>query len=222
MTQKIERYHEAKTRQPVKFVYFDVGGVLLDFSGSIASLANIFNVPMKDVYDFWEPLDDALNRGILTAGEFWQQIKTHFRYQGKDIDFVDLWVTSFRPIRETHTFVRQISRTRKIGLLTNAMPGSVTKARALGHIPRARFAAIIESHVLGITKPDPKIFTIAQKRAGVAAGEILFIDDNAIYLRQAHTSGFHTYHFDTDNPAASVRELEQLVDLSPHVPCVTT
>ena len=221
MAAKIHRYHEAKTRKPIKFVYFDVGGVMFNFSDMFTSLADVLNVPKKDVYDFWEPRDDALNLGTLTPGEFWRQIKTHFRYRGQDIDLVDLWLTSFRPIKETHAFVRKVSRTRKIGLLTNAMPGSVAKTRALGHIPRVRFTAIIESSVLGITKPNPKIYSIAQKRAGVAAGEILFIDDNKINLRQAHTSGFHTYHFDTDNPAASVEELEKLTNLSPHVPCVT-
>jgi len=211
MAGKIQRYHEAKTRRPITFVYFDVGGVLLNFSGSVASLANVLNAPFQEVYDFWVVRDDALNLGTLTAGEFWQKLKTHFRYKGQDIDVVDLWITNFRAITETHAFVRKVSRTHKIGLLTNAMPGTVAKTRALGHIPRARFAAVIESSVLGITKPNPEIYTIAQQRAGVAAGEILFIDDNAINLRQAHISGFHTYHFDTDNPAASIRQLSKLL-----------
>ena len=221
MAAKIRRYHEAKTRKPIKFVYFDVGGVMFNFSGMFTSLANILNVPIKDVYDFWEPRDDALNLGTLTPGEFWRQIKTHFRYRGQDIDLVDLWLTSFRAITETHAFVRKVSRTRKIGLLTNAMPGSVAKTKALGHIPRVCFAAVIDSSVLGIAKPDPEIFTIAQKRAGVAAGEILFIDDSTTNIKQAHKSGFHTYHFDTDNPTASVEELKMLMGLSLIAPCVT-
>ena len=211
MGKKLTRYHKAKSGRGVTFVYFDIGGVLLNFWGSIESLANVLNAPMQDVYDFWEPLDDALNRGTLTAGEFWQQLKAHFRYQGQDIDVVHLWVTGFHAIKESHAFVRKLSRTRKIGILSNAMPGAVTKARKLGHIPRARFAAVIESHAYGITKPDPEIFALAQKQAGVAAGEILFIDDREINLKQAHKSGFHTYLFDPENPAASVAELEKLL-----------
>lgn len=221
MKRKLTRYHEAKTRRQIKFVYFDIGGVLLTFSGSVASLAKVLNAPFDEVYDFWIVRDNALNLGTLTGGEFWQELKTHFRYRGQDIDVVDLWITSFRPIKETHAFARKISRTHKIGLLSNAMPGTVAKTRALGHVPRVPFAAIIESSVLGITKPDPEIFTIAQKRAGVAAGEILFIDDSATNIKQAHKSGFHTYHFDTDNPAASVEELKMLMGLSLFAPCVT-
>jgi epoxide hydrolase-like predicted phosphatase len=221
MAGKIQRYHEAKTKKPVKFIYFDIGGVLLDISGSFISLANVLNASVDDVRDFWAPRDDALNLGTMTAGEFWQKLKTHFHYKGRDIDFVDLWITSFRSIKETHAFVLKISRTHKIGLLTNAMAGTVAKTRALGHIPRVKFAAVIESSVLGITKPDPKIFTVARKRAGVEAGEILFIDDNEINVLRAHESGFHTYHFDTNNPASSVKELERFVNLSGHVPCVT-
>lgn len=209
MAGKIQRYHEAKTKKPVKFVYFDIGGVLLDFSGSFVSLSRLLNAPIKDVRDFWAPRDDALNRGAMTSGEFWQEVKAHFRYKGADIDFEDLWITSFRPIKETHTFAKKISRTHKIGLLTNAMPGTVAKTRTQGHIPHANFAAIIESSTLGITKPDPKIYEIAKQRAGVEAGEILFIDDTEKNVLQAHTSGFHSYHFDTNNPAASVEELTQ-------------
>ncbi len=215
MAAKTQRYREAKTQKPIKFIYFDVGGVLLDFSGSLTNLANVLNVSREDIRDFWEPLDDELNRGALTADEFWRQLTTHFHYRGRNIDFMDLWITSFRSIKETHTFVQKISRTRKIGLLTNAMAGSVAKTRALGHIPHAKFSTIIESGVLGITKPDPQIFAIAQLRSGVEAGEILLIDDMALNLRQAHKSGFHTYHFDTDNPTASVGELEKLTHLSP-------
>jgi HAD superfamily hydrolase (TIGR01509 family) len=217
MAGKIQRYHRAKTRKPIKFIYFDIGGVLLNFSGMFTSLADVLNASAEEVHDFWEPRDNALNLGTLTPEEFWRQIKTHFHYRGRDIDLVDLWLTNFRPIKETHAFARKISRTRKIGLLSNAMPGSIAKARALGHIPRAKFAAIIESSVVGVTKPDPKIFTIAKIRAGMAPGEILFIDDNEINVLRAYESGFHSYHFNTNNPAASVKELEQLVDLSERV-----
>lgn len=213
MAGKIQRYREAKTKKPVKFVYFDIGGVLLNYSGSFISLAHVLNAPIQRVYDFWEPLDDALNLGTLTAEEFWQKLKTRFKYRGQDIDVRDLWITSFRPIKETHAFAKKISRTRKIGLLTNAMPGTVAKTRALGHIPRIPYAAVIESHVFGITKPDPKIYEIAHRHAGVAAGEILFIDDKEINALGAHRSGFHSYHFDTDNPAASVEELEDIIHL---------
>lgn len=198
---------------PVKFVYFDVGGVMFDYSGLFLNLAKVLNAQVKDVYDFWIPHDDALNLGTLTAAEFWKQIKSGFFYKGQDIDLLNFAATSHRPIKEIHAFVRKISRTQKIGLLTNAMPGSVAKARALGHIPNAPFAAIIESNLIGVIKPDPKIFTIAQKRAGVEAGEILFIDDMEKNVLQAHRSGFHAYHFNTNNPAAAVAELEKLMHL---------
>ncbi len=211
MAGKIQRYYEAKTKKSITFVYFDVGGVMLDFSYLFTKLANLLNASADDVYDFWIPHDDSLNLGTLSPVEFWRQIKTHFSYRGQDIDFVDFCVTSVRPIKEIHSFVRKISKTRKIGLITNAMFGSIAKNRELGYIPRANFSAIIESNTLGIIKPDPKIFTIAQRRAGVEAGEILFIDDTEKNVLQANKSGFHAYHFDTNNPSGSVEELTKLL-----------
>lgn len=211
MAGKIRRYRAAKIKKPITFVYFDIGGVLLNYSRSIVNLAKALNAPMEEVQYFWEKHDDALNRGVLTGSEFWRQIKTHFSYRGRDIDFVNLWISSFRRITESHTFARKISRTHKVGILSNIMPEIIHKATVLGHIPRVKFIVVIESHVLGIAKPNPEIFAIAQKHAGVAAGKILFIDDKEINVRQAHLSGFHTYHFDTDHPAASVAELEKLL-----------
>lgn len=221
MTQKIARHHEAKTRQPVKFVYFDVGNVLVRFSGGIEGLANIVQASVEDMHDFWSQRDPDLNRGSLTPKKFWRQLKKQFDYRGPDIDYVEFWVNNFSPIAETHALALRLSNDFKLGLLTNIPPGVLNRAVTLGHVPRISYAAVIESHVFRIVKPEPKIFRIAQKQAGVKPEEILFIDDNATYIDQAIRLGFNTYHFDTDNPAASVRELEQLVDLSPHVPCVT-
>jgi putative hydrolase of the HAD superfamily len=213
MAGKIRRYHEARTRKPVKFIYFDIGGVLLDFSGSFVNLAKVLNAPLEDVRKFWNTYEDALGRGTLSPNECWQRFKMHFRYRGQDIDFSDLWVTGLRPIKESHAFVKKISRTHKIGLLSNAMTGTVAKTRALCHIPRATFSAIIESSKIGFIKPEPEIYSIARERAGVHPGEILFIDDSEINLPPAHESGFHTYHFDTNNPEASIAELERLLHL---------
>lgn len=124
----------AKTVKPVTFVYFDVGNVLLTYTESVISLASALNAPVDEVHAFWEPLDDALNRGALTAADFWQQIKAHFGYQGPDIDVLDLWNTHFSPIKESHAFARKLSRTHNVGLLTNAMPPAPSPKQKLSGI----------------------------------------------------------------------------------------
>ena len=44
-------------------------------------------------------------------------------------------------------------------------------------------------------KPDPRIFEIAQSRAGMAAGELLFVDDSAANIEAARGLGFAVHHF---------------------------
>lgn len=40
-----------------------------------------------------------------------------------------------------------------------------------------RLSLVIDSHVVGIEKPDPRIFHLALERTGVAAGEALYVGD---------------------------------------------
>jgi putative hydrolase of the HAD superfamily len=42
---------------------------------------------------------------------------------------------------------------------------------------RDRFATVVDSHVVGVEKPDPAIFRIALKRMGAEAGTALYVGD---------------------------------------------
>jgi 2-haloacid dehalogenase/putative hydrolase of the HAD superfamily len=51
-----------------------------------------------------------------------------------------------------------------------------------------------------VIKPEPRIYEIVLERTGLAAGDLLFVDDSAANIAAAAALGFHTHHF-TD-PAA--------------------
>jgi 2-haloacid dehalogenase/putative hydrolase of the HAD superfamily len=46
-----------------------------------------------------------------------------------------------------------------------------------------------------VIKPDPRIFEIVLARTGLAAGDLLFVDDSAANITAAAAMGFHTHHF---------------------------
>ena len=54
------------------------------------------------------------------------------------------------------------------------------------------------SCTLGVAKPDPRYFTTVLERAGVAAHEALFVDDNAENIASAASLGIHTLHHRAD------------------------
>ena len=58
---------------------------------------------------------------------------------------------------------------------------------------RARFDVFIESRVVGLRKPDPRIYTLACDALGAAPARTAFLDDKV------------------DDPDRALRELEALV-----------
>ena len=78
--------------------------------------------------------------------------------------------------------------------LTN-MPASKWPAiRALtpafGHL-----RDVVVSGEIGVAKPDARVFEIACERAGMAPGELVFVDDFWPNVEAAQALGFHVHHF---------------------------
>ena len=58
-----------------------------------------------------------------------------------------------------------------------------------------KFRDIVVSGREKLAKPDPAIFSLAEKRFGLAPGAMLFIDDNAANIDAARQGGWQVHHF---------------------------
>lgn len=67
------------------------------------------------------------------------------------------------------------------------------------------FTGFILSHEVGLAKPDPAIFRLALSKAGVEAGEALFVDDQTVNVEAARSLGIDAFQF--LNPDQFVQEL---------------
>lgn len=54
------------------------------------------------------------------------------------------------------------------------------------------FDVVIESSVVGLRKPDPRIYNMACDRLGVAPTEVVFLDDIGKNLKTAQQMGIET------------------------------
>lgn len=68
---------------------------------------------------------------------------------------------------------------------------------------------IIYSHEVGLSKPDPRIFTLACERLGLQPNEIIFVDDHAEVYVSAVEMGMHCFEF-KDN-AQIIAEIEACI-----------
>ncbi len=73
-----------------------------------------------------------------------------------------------------------------------------------------RLADIVVSARVGLMKPDPAIFALSARRAGLAPQDLLFVDDSRRNIDAAAAVGFDTHHFEDPSalwPALQARGL---------------
>jgi putative hydrolase of the HAD superfamily len=85
----------------------------------------------------------------------------------------DLWLP-FEHVSGALVDLRR--RSYRLGVITNWDPSARPLLEA--HGLAGFFEQVLVSCEVGVEKPDPRIFTIAAERAGVAPGECLYIGDN--------------------------------------------
>jgi putative hydrolase of the HAD superfamily len=196
----------------IKAVVLDIGGVLevIDdavfpgpaevrlglapgsIAGGLAALpgnAVLGEVTMAQVRDEWQRVLG------LDAAQVDELVEDYWRwYVGTlDRELFD-WFAAQRPRRRT-------------GILSNSGPGARERERIHGF--EGITDDIVYSHEVGLAKPDPAAYELTARRLGVAAHEVLFLDDVQVNVEAARACGWHgVLHVDT---ASSIREMERVV-----------
>lgn len=100
-------------------------------------------------------------------------------------------------------------RTRyKIGMLSNVGRGTMSKYFTPTELA-AFFDACILSYEVGVTKPNPEIFSIACEHLGIEPYEAIMIDDLAENCDGARAAGLQAIQYSSFTQTR--RELEQLL-----------
>lgn len=194
----------------IQFIYFDVGGVLIDWKRAFQTAANTFQITVKDIGTVFEENHDNLTKGIITSQDLWHKVVQRYNLHHADnYDFVASWVSDYRPITQVHELVYKIKSKYKIGLLSNIYTDMLPLLLKKKIIPKISYKAIIFSCDVSMMKPHRNIYELAQQKAGVGAQHILFIDDREDYLEQAKKLQWQTFLFDYQNVEGSAKALER-------------
>ena len=73
------------------------------------------------------------------------------------------------------------------------------------------FEIVVDSSEVGMRKPDPRIYQLTCERAGVAAEDSVFLDDNRDNVAAARALGIETVHVGND-PIAVITELGEILE----------
>lgn len=171
---------------PTRFLYFDLGNVLLSFSTHrfCEQVARTLGVGASEIEPLLAPQGDLpstfwrFERGDITPEELHTQL---CKLGACDIP-VDAIAHAasdiFTPIEENLSLVERLhSAGHRLGILSNTNPWHWRFVTDRFPLFSTAFEVIVTSYEARAMKPEAAIYHYAIERAGVAPGEIFFVDD---------------------------------------------
>ncbi len=188
---------------PIRFIYFDLGNVLLNFDHHLAcrQMGAVAGVPAEKVWEvvFEGDLELRYEAGEVSDREFYdifcQQTDTRCDFDallhaGSEIFTPNLSI--FPVVASLHAVGY------RLGILSNTCPGHWTYCHSGRYaLITSAFDVYALSYELGACKPAAKIFEGAARLAGVAPEEIFFVDDVAKHVAAARAAGFDAVQYTT-------------------------
>lgn len=196
--------------EPPKFLYFDLGNVLLNFDHHRAcrQMGAVAGVPEEKVWDiiFAGDLEQRYEAGALDDDEFYEIFCRHI---GKRPDRTALLHAASEIFELNVSIVPLVGALAaagyRMGVLSNTCGphwNYCTAGMTGDGVPRygilsKSFEVFALSYQLAACKPDPAIFVGAAQLAGCRPEEIFFVDDIAGHVAAAKAAGFDAVQYTT-------------------------
>lgn len=201
-------------------VIFDLGGVVLGSPlHAIAAFEAHHRIPAgfvnRVVADTGaEGAWGRLERGLLDLERFIPAFESDCRTAGRSIDAREMMGRMAEASRPRPQMLEAIRRIRAGGLVAAALTNNWASeerddgTRAL----RGHFDHFFESSVLGLQKPDPRIYEHACRELAIEPVEAVFLDDIGRNLKSARALGMTTLK--VDDPDEALAELEGVLGIA--------
>ena len=193
------------TKDTPKFIYFDLGNVLLTFNHRVAcqQVGKLVGLPADRIWDliFASQLQSRYEQGAITSrdiyGQFCQQICDDHRawpdYRAFHVANSDIFHLNV-PVIAIVAHLQ--SAGYPLGILSN------TCEAHWKHVANDRYTVLnrmfrvtVLSYEQRSSKPERKIYEDAVARAGVEPGEIFFVDDRPENVEGACQAGLDAVLF---------------------------
>ena len=197
---------------PPKFLYFDLGKVLIDYSvermlGQMAAVAGIAADAVREAV-FAGGLMHQHETGRLSTREFYEAFCAAAGVRPDYGQLVAAAADIFEPNLTVLPLVAQLQQAGyPMGILSNTCEIHWEHCFRRYRIVADGFAVYALSHRIGALKPDAAIYCAAAELAGCAPEEIFFVDDIPGHVAGARAVGFDAVQFTT--AAALADELRQ-------------
>jgi len=203
----------------IEAVVFDVGGVVIESPlHAIARYERDHGIAPNAINRAVVASGEAgawarLERGELPLGAFYAPFEDDCRALGLEVSGARLmaYVAEARVARPR--MLEAVRRIRGRGLRVAALTNNWVTGGAWDHVAtvHAHFDVVVESRVVGLRKPDPRIYELVCRELGVAPARVVFLDDIGRNLKPARALGMRTIK--VDDPDVALRELGAILGL---------
>jgi putative hydrolase of the HAD superfamily len=137
----------------------------------------------------------ALERGELTMSAFFAELASEAAAAGFALDGGRLMGMIGAGSGPRPAMARAIERIKESGLRTAALTNNWPRSDDGAPAPNGNllgFDVVVESAVVGLRKPDPRIYELVLSHLEVEASATVFLDDLGINLKPAKAMGMRT------------------------------
>ncbi len=196
-------------------VVFDLGGVLLnlDYGATTRALGELSGRDVSSLYTQAEQsvVFDRFERGETSAAEFRRELRAMLGTTSSDDELDRAWNALLLDLPEENlNLLTRLRDTHRVFLLsnTNELHLDAFLARyERAHGKRGAWSAFFDrdyySHLLGMRKPEERIFEHVLTSEGLDRKRTLFVDDNPHNVAVARTVGMHAVWIDASGRGAA-------------------
>ena len=203
---------------PIDAVIFDLGGVVMESPlAAIARYEQDHGLPPRAIPQAIRAAGETgawsrLERGELSLDAFVAPFEADCRACQVEVSGARLMGYIAEASRPRPVMIEAIRRLRERGLRAGALTNNwASNGPRAPHPVREHFDVFIESSVVGMRKPDPRIYELACRELGVIPARAAFLDDIGSNLKPARALGMVTIKVDAPEPA--LRELSALMGI---------
>jgi len=192
---------------------FDIGGVLTHSPvTAIIGFCRQHGIPDETRIAIFGPQDgpwSRFERSELSPARFIEAFDSHVRPSGTATNgaaFMQWFAGGFGPRPEMIAVVEHLRGRVKLGAITNNVARDDPTERTSGVDARTLFDVVIESAIVGVRKPEPRIYQMTCEALGVEPHQAVFLDDMGTNLKGAKALGMTTIK--VDHTLSAIDELE--------------
>lgn len=185
-------------RPAIRGIIFDYGGVIhsFDYGGFFRIFRNRTDRKVEEMGSLVDGSDLPwrYESGEISSGEFFRGISALCGLRATEEEFLAAFVAIFTPIETTIGLIRDLSRSYRLGLLSN------TNEWHFEHHIRVQdffplFDAVTLSYQVRAMKPAGEIYRDALRKIGLSPQECVFIDDREENVEGARRMNIHAIRY---------------------------